>query len=105
MADHGFNISEDPAHCGAHLWTPAFTREKSQLSKSEVEMTRRLAGVRIHVECVIGQMRKKFKIFRNTLPASLIKCSSDCDTPNCTIDRILIVTAALTNLCPSIVPR
>ena len=56
MADHRFNISEDLALCGARLWTPAFTRGKSQLSKSEVEMTRVLARVRIHVECVIGQI-------------------------------------------------
>ena len=67
MADCGFNISEDLALCGGRLWTPAFTREKSQLSESEVEMTRRLARVRIHVERVICQMRKKFKILRNTL--------------------------------------
>ena len=106
MADHRFNISEDLALCGVCLWTPAFTRGKSQLSKSEVEMTRVLARVRIHVECVIGQIGKKFKIFQNTLPVSLIKCPADCDKPNCTIiDKILIVTAALTNLCPSVVPR
>ena len=54
---------------------------------------------------MIGEMRKKFKIFQNTLPVSLIKFPLDCDKPNCTIDRILIVTAALTNLCPSVVPR
>ena len=76
MVDRGFNISEDlhVALCGGRLWTPAFTREKSQLSESEVEMTRQLARVRIYVERVICQMRKKFKILQNTLPVSLIKC-------------------------------
>ena len=74
--------------------------------KSEVEMTRRLARVRIRVERVISQVRKKFKILQNTLPVSLIKCTADCDEPNCTIiDKTLIVTATLTNLCPSVVPR
>ena len=68
-------------------------------------MTRQLTRVRIHVEHVIGQMRKKFKILQNTLPVNLIMCPSDCDKPNCTIDVILTVTAALTNLCPSVVPR
>ena len=103
MADRGFTISEDIAlHC-AHLLIPVFTKGKSQLSKSEVEMTRQLTRVHIHVECVIGQLGKKFKILQNTLPISLIKCPSDHDKLNCTIDKILIVTAALTNLCPSVV--
>ena len=62
--------------------------------------------MRIHVERVIGQLRKKYTILRNTLPVSLIKCPSDCDKTNCTIDRILTVTAALTNLhvSPAIIP-
>ena len=97
MADCGFTISEDIAlHC-ARLLISVLTKGKSQLSKSEVELMRRLARVHIHVECVIGQLRKKFKILQNTLPISLIKCPSDYDKPNCTIDKILIVTAALTN--------
>ena len=104
MADRGFTISEGIALRCARLLIPVFTRGKSQRSKSEVEMTRQLARVRIHVECVIGQLRKKFKIPKNTLPISLIKCPSDHDKPNCAIDEIHIVTAALTNLCPSVVP-
>ena len=68
-------------------------------------MTRRLARVRIHVERVISQVRKKFKILQNTLPVSLIKCTADCDKPNCTIiDKILIVTAALTDCAPQWFP-
>ena len=104
MADRGFNISDDLAQCSARLLIPAFTRGKSQLSKEEVERTRQLARVRIHVERVIGQMRKKYKILQNTLPINLIKCPSDNKKNNCTIDRILIVTAALTNLCLSVIP-
>ncbi len=104
MADRGFNISDDLAQCSARLLIPAFTRGKSQLSKEEVEITRQLARVRIHVERVIGQMRKKYKILQNTLPINLIKCPSDNKKIDCTIDRILIVTAALTNLCLSVIP-
>ena len=104
MADRGFNISDDLAQCSARLLIPAFTRGKSQLSKEEVERTRQLARVRIHVERVIGQMRKKYKILQNTLPINLIKCPSDNKKINCTIDRILIVTSALTNLCLSVIP-
>ena len=103
LADRGFNVRDDLAIAGAYLKIPAFTKGKSQLSQKEVETTRQLARVRIHVERVIGQLRKKYKILSNTLPISLIKCPTDSDKCNCTIDRILIVTAALTNLSPSIV--
>ena len=41
-----YGLKRERESCG-------FTREKPQLSKSEVEMTRQLARVRIHVECVI----------------------------------------------------
>ena len=105
MADRGFNVAEDLALCGAQLLIPAFTRGKKQLLKQEVEKTRQLARVRIHVERIIGQMRKKYKILQNTLPINLIKCPSDNDKIDCTIDRILTVTAALTNLSPSVIPQ
>ena len=106
MADRGFKIEDDLALCGARLAIPAFTRGKSQLSREDVEKTRQLARVRIHVERVIGQMRKKYKLLHNTLPINLIKCPSDSDKTNCTIDIILVhvVTAALTNLSPPVVP-
>lgn len=105
MADRGFNIADDLAVCGSQLLMPAFTRGKQQLSQREVEKTRQLAMVRIHVERVIGQMRKQYKILSNTLPISLVKCPSDADKTNCTIDMILIVAAALTNLSNSVVPQ
>ena len=78
------------------------TETKSSLmpSKEEVEHSRQLAHVRIHVERVIGQLRKKYTILQGTLPITLIKRPSD-TVP--TIDRILVVTCALINLCPSVV--
>ena len=59
VVDRGFSVSDDLALCGAELKIPAFTKGKSLLSKCEVERTRQIARVRIHVERVIGQMRKK----------------------------------------------
>ena len=97
-------MDDDLAVCGAKLLLPSFTKGKNQLSQKDVEQSRRLARVRIHVERVIGQMRKKYTILHNTLPVRLINCPSDSDKTNCTIDRILIVTAALTNLSPAIIP-
>ena len=103
MADRGFNILDDLAIRGAKLLIPSSTRQRSQLSGEEVETTRQLARARIHVERVIGNLRKKYKILQQTLPVSLLKCPSDNNRTLCTIDRILIATAALTNLSPSVV--
>ena len=60
-----------------------------------------MSRVRIHVERVIGQLRKKYKILQQALPMTLIKRPSD--TEVATVDKILLITAALTNLSQSIV--
>ena len=101
LADRGFNIQNDLAVIGARLEIPSFTKGKTQLSKAEVEKSRRLSRVRIHVERVIGQLRIKYKILQQTLPMTLIKRPSDQEVA--TIDKILLVTAALTNLSQSVV--
>ena len=80
---------------------PAYTKGKQQLPRKDAEKTRQLARVRIHVERVIGQLRKKYKILQGTLPINLIKQPTDGDIT--TIDKILNVTAALTNMCKSVV--
>ncbi len=98
----GFNIHDELALIGARLQIPAFTKGKKQLSREEVEISRRLARVRIHVERVIGQLRRKYKILQETIPISLIKKPSDGCTA--TIDKIIFVTAALTNLPQTVVP-
>ena len=103
LADRGFDVDDDLVVCGAKLLLPFFNKGKNHLSQKEVEESRRLARVFIHVERVIGQLRKKYTILCNTLPVSLIKCPSDCDKANCTIDRILTATAALTNLSSAII--
>ena len=46
--------------------------------------------------------KKKYKILENVESIDLIKCPSDSGKTDCTIGMILIVTAALTNLCPSV---
>lgn len=52
----------------ARLHIPAFTRGKKQLSALEVEDTRTIANVRIHVECVLVLVRQKYSILKGTLP-------------------------------------
>ena len=101
LADRGFDIGDDIALHGARLEIPAFTRGKKQLSMQEVEYSRRISEVRIHVECVIGLLKNKYTILQGTLPV-LLKHKDDTD--EAFIDKLLTVCAVLVNLSPSVVP-
>ena len=72
IADRRFDIVDDLALVGATLAIPPFTKGKPQLSQREIEFSRGLSSVRIHVERAIGRM-KNYKILQSTLPISLIK--------------------------------
>ena len=102
LADRGFTISDDLAVFGAKLEIPAFTGGKKQLSVAEVEQSKRLSMVRIHVERVIGLLKLKYTILQGKLPITLLKKKNDSDYAF--IDKIITVCCALTNLSPSIVP-
>ncbi|XP_051998973.1 uncharacterized protein LOC127655287 [Xyrauchen texanus] len=67
LADCGFYIKESVALVGATLKIPAFTRGHHQFNAKNVEQTRKLAHVRIHMERVIGCMRSKFNILNDTI--------------------------------------
>ena len=101
MADRGFNTAETLGTCGARLEIPSFTKAKSQLSANEVEKTRVIANVHIHVERVIGILRKKYSILNKTLPIDFLLSEND-EIP--TSDKIVHVSCALINMCPSVVP-
>ena len=64
LADRGFDIADSVGAMKARLNIPAFTRGKNQLSALEIEETRTIANVRIHVERVIGNVRQKYPIYR-----------------------------------------
>ena len=106
MADRGFTISESVGLKQAKLVIPAFTKGKSQLDPVDVEKTRGIASVRIHVERVIGHLRRKYTILEGTLPTDFLRGNPngppDSQVP--IIDRIVRVCSALVNLCPPIVP-
>ncbi|CAH3145832.1 unnamed protein product [Porites lobata] len=106
MADRGFTIQESLMLHKAELAIPAFTKGKDQLDPVDVEQTRGIANVRIHVERVIGLLRRKYTILSGILPIDFLQCdptgSQEAKIPM--IDRIITVCAALTNLSNGIVP-
>lgn len=106
LADRRFTIQESLLFCIAELAMPAFTKGKDQLDPVDVERTLGIADVRIHVERMIGLLRRKYIILSGTLPIDFLQSdhngSDEAKIPM--IDRIIRVRAALTNLCPGIVP-
>ena len=64
-------ISDSVGLKQAELVIPAFTKGKAQLDPVDVEKTRRIASVHVHVERVIGLLRNKYKIFKGHLSAPL----------------------------------
>ena len=105
LADRGFLLKDDFAvACSAELITPAFTKGKTQLSAEEVESSRRISSVRIHIERVIGQLKNRFKILQGPLPLTLVKSPRNeilSETPN--IDKLVKVCSALINLSTGVV--
>ncbi|XP_067046339.1 uncharacterized protein [Acropora muricata] len=102
MADRGFTIHDIVALKRAELAIPAFTKGKSQLDPVDVESTRGIANVRIHVERVIGLLRNKYTILQGTLSTDYLITSEQRQVP--LIDKILRVCPGLVNLCPPIIP-
>ena len=103
LADRGFLIEESLGARGASLQIPAFTKGKDQLTASEIEKTRNIANVRIHVERVIGSVRQRFSILSATgvLPKDYFQQKKD---DALLLDAIVRVCCALNNMCTGIVP-
>ena len=98
MADRGFTISESVGLKHA--------KGKDQLDPVDVERTRGIANVTIHVKRVIGLLRRKYTILEGTLPTEFLSCNPngpiEREVP--LIDRILRVCSGLVNFCPPIIP-
>ena len=65
----------------------------------DVEDTRLIANVRIHVERVIGNLRKKYSILNETLPIDYLLSKGDGTENLTTLDKIVHEACALINLC------
>ena len=104
LADRGFDVADTIALHQATLNIPAFTRGCDQLPAKDVEDTRKLANVRIHVERVIGSIRQRFQILSATgvLPKEYVSKKSY--NGRVMLDSIVTVCCALNNRCAGIVP-
>lgn len=103
LADRGFLVKDTLKDLKAKLVVPAYTKGKSQLHPLEIEETRHLAHVRIHVERIIGFVKNRFKIFKGTIPISMLKKGNDPEEKNL-LDKIVVVCCALINLSNPIIP-
>lgn len=101
LADRGFDICELVGMRAAEVKIPAFTRGKAQLTALEIESTRSLAHLRIHVERVIGVLCSKYTILNSTIPTELLFVRSGEQIT--TLDKIVTVGSALVNMCPGII--
>ena len=92
LADRGFTVDQEIATRGGILEIPSFTKGKSQLSANEVDRSRQIANVRIHIERVIGRMRK-WNILNTVVPITQADL----------LDDVMIIISGLVNLCGGIV--
>lgn len=92
MADKGFTIGDLLAKKGAYLQIPPFLANKGQFAPEDIDVTRQIARVRIHVERAIGRA-KQFHILDPIIPLSL----------NTTISSVFRVCCFLSNFSPPLV--
>ena len=93
LTDRGFNAKEEVSALEAKLKIPSLTKGKEQLSDDEVDSSRRLSSVQIHVERVIGRI-KQFRLVQVTLPLTQIDL----------LDDIMVIACGLVSMNNSVVP-
>ena len=79
---------------------PAFTKGKEQLDPVDVETTRGIANIHIHVERNIGLLRSKYTLLQGTLPTDFLMNNphGSLEDKISNIDHIIKVCYALVNL-------
>lgn len=92
MADRGFTIHETFALQNATLAIPSFLGKQTQLSNKEVEDSRGLARIIVHVERVIGATKQRFSILQGPIHRSTLAVCKDDNSA--LIDKIVMVYVA-----------
>ena len=73
----------------------------SQMSARDIESTRELPHLRIHVERVIRNLCAKYTVLTGTVPIWLVL---PCESKGITfLDKMVTLCCALTNMCPNVV--
>ena len=86
----------------AKLDIPAYTKGKHQLTAMDVEETRSIANVHVHIKRFIGAVWQRYSILSGTLPIHLVMKRTGENWP--LIDCIIRVCCALHNVTDSVVP-
>ena len=96
MADRSFTIAESVMFQQAQLAIPSFTKEKAQLDPVDVKKPRGIANVCLHVERVIGLLRRKYSILSKIHPIDFLISNPNGSQEEARpmIDRIINVSAA-----------
>ncbi|XP_006001716.1 DNA repair protein XRCC2 isoform X1 [Latimeria chalumnae] len=74
---------------------------KPQLVRASIDSSPQLFRLRMHMKNVIGHMRKKYAILQGTLPINLSTVKQGYNVR--TLDMIVFICAALTNMTPGVV--
>ena len=94
IADRGFTVEEEVATKGANLKLPKFTKGRKKMPTKDVDCSRQISNVRIHIERAIGRLRK-LCILQSTIPITQVDL----------LDHVIVVIAAMVNISPSIVKQ
>ena len=100
LADRGFTVHEAAVVFCVEVKLSPFTKGKKQLSQCEVDRSRQLSHLRIHVERVIGVLKQKYSVLESVIPINFIMTDEDTSM----IDKIATVCSALCNCCESVIP-
>ncbi len=74
LAERGSALYDDFAvRVQSHLNTPDFMKGKPKIPVSEVENSREISNIRIHIEQVIGVLRTRYHILDGPLQLRLVK--------------------------------
>lgn len=92
MVDKGFLIEKDVKELGLNLNIPPFAKSNSQMPVTDVELTKKIAKHRVHVERAIAKV-KKFKIVSERIPNVRLG----------NINQVWFVACMLSNFQPNII--
>ena len=95
LADGGFDIQESVGLMCAEVEIPAFNRGKTQLTSIDVQRTRKLAHLRIHIECGIGAVCQKCTILQGSVPINYLMLKHS--ETSVLMDKIVFICCVLCN--------